>query len=90
MDAALDLAEGRAAALRHFRWIDGDADTWWMLRDAAALNAVVRGLSVLAARDRPDLIVGIEARGFALAPRGRDVTRRRVLSRPEGSSALPG
>lgn len=39
-----------------------------MLRDSASLRAIVKGLAALAARGQPDFIVGIESRGFVLAP----------------------
>lgn len=57
-----------AEVLEHFRWIDGDADTWTMLRDPVALRTIAAELARLSALDAPDLIVGIEARGFVLAP----------------------
>jgi adenine phosphoribosyltransferase len=63
-----EVDEARRQALTHFRWIDGDADVWSMLRDAASLRAIVTGLAALAAHGGPDLVVGIESRGFALAP----------------------
>jgi adenine phosphoribosyltransferase len=58
----------RRQVQRHFRWIDGDADIWALFRDAEALDAIVRGLAALLSEDQIDLVVGIEARGFALAP----------------------
>ena len=54
--------------LCHFHWVDGDADTWNMLRDADSLSSIVAKLARLCAADAPDLIVGIEARGFVFAP----------------------
>ena len=60
--------EARAHVRSSFRWIDGDADIWSMLTDGASLQAIVAGLASMAAVDRPDLIVGIESRGFALGP----------------------
>src|SRR5690625_7892177 len=54
--------------LCHFRWVDGDADTWNMLRDADSLSSIVAELARLRVADVPDLIVGIEARGFVFAP----------------------
>jgi len=63
------LVEGARAHVRtHFQWIDGDADVWTMLQNGAALAAIVQGLASMAATDRPDLIIGIESRGFVLAP----------------------
>jgi len=62
------IVEARAQAQAHFRWIEGDADVWSMLHDAASLRAIIDGLAALAAIDRPDFIVGIESRGFVLAP----------------------
>ncbi len=59
---------GRRHVLDRFRWIDGDADTWSMLRDPAALRAIVDALADLLADLELDVIVGIEARGFALGP----------------------
>jgi adenine phosphoribosyltransferase len=59
---------GRQAVLEHFRWIEGAADTWSMLRSAESLARVVAGLAALVESDRPDVIIGIESRGFVLAP----------------------
>ena len=39
-----------------------------MLRNRDALKAIVRGLAHLAGEKQPDVIVGIESRGFALGP----------------------
>src|SRR5699024_6669879 len=54
--------------LGHFRWIDGDADCWRMLRAGNSLDSIVAELARLCFADAPDLIVGIEARGFVFAP----------------------
>lgn len=62
------ILAGREAVIEHFRWIDGDADTWSMLRSAEGLSSVVAGLAALAESERPDVIIGIESRGFVLAP----------------------
>jgi len=62
------ITSAREQVLHHFRWIDGHADTWAMLADAESLSAVVRGLTELARPERPDVIVGIESRGFLLGP----------------------
>jgi adenine phosphoribosyltransferase len=59
---------GRQAVLEHFRWIDGAADTWSMLRSAESLSLIVAGLAALVESERPDVIIGIESRGFVLAP----------------------
>jgi adenine phosphoribosyltransferase len=67
VDPALQLV-GRRHVLERFRWIDGDADTWTMLREPAALRAVVNALADLMADQELDVIVGIEARGFVLGP----------------------
>jgi len=61
-------ADVRAHVLEHFRWIDGHADTWSMLRDADALRAISDGLADLLRSEHVDVIVGIEGRGFVLAP----------------------
>lgn len=58
----------RTHVLDHFRWIEGDADTWSMLRDAEALSAITDGLSDTLRDERIDVVVGIEARGFVLGP----------------------
>lgn len=63
-----NLSSATDEVLQHFRWVDGDADTWNMLRDPSALSAIVAELARLSAPERPDLVVGIEARGFVLAP----------------------
>lgn len=65
-DESILLARQRA--LQHFRWIDGHADTWTMLRDADSLKAIVHGLASLFRDEQVDVIAGIESRGFALAP----------------------
>jgi adenine phosphoribosyltransferase len=48
VDPAIQLL-GRRHVLERFGWIDGDADTWTMLRDPAALRAVVNALADLMA-----------------------------------------
>ena len=63
-----DVATARQAALQHFHWINGHADVWAMFQDADSLRTIVDGLAQLAGRERPDLIAGIESRGFVLAP----------------------
>jgi adenine phosphoribosyltransferase len=65
-DAVIEAGRGHVHA--RFRWIDGHADTWSMLRDAGSLAAVVAALAELVRDDRPDVVLGIEARGFALGP----------------------
>jgi adenine phosphoribosyltransferase len=67
VDPAMQLL-GRRHVLERFRWIDGDADTWTMLRDPAALRAVVDALADLLADQNRAELVGIEARGFVLGP----------------------
>jgi adenine phosphoribosyltransferase len=67
VDPAMQLL-GRSHVLERFRWINGDADTWTMLRDPAGLSAVVNALADLMADQELDVIVGIEARGFVLGP----------------------
>lgn len=59
---------GRQHVVERFHWIDGDADTWTMLRDPAALRAVIDALADLMAGHELDVLVGIEARGFVLGP----------------------
>lgn len=63
-----EVEQGRRHALARFRWIEGDADVWSMLHDHTALLAIVNALAALAESDQPDYIVGIESRGFVLAP----------------------
>ncbi|MFS0706319.1 phosphoribosyltransferase family protein [Cellulomonas sp. 179-A 9B4 NHS] len=65
-DPVLDAA--RAAVLARFRWVAGDADLWPVLRDPAALPAVVRALAEPFRDVHVDAVVGIEARGFVLGP----------------------
>ncbi|QQD77548.1 adenine phosphoribosyltransferase [Curtobacterium sp. YC1] len=62
------VERGRQAVLEHFRWIDGHADTWAVLRRPGPLRAVVDGLAHLLTDDRPDVVVAVEARGFVLGP----------------------
>ena len=62
------LIDGARSHVRdHFRWIDGDGDIWSMFQRGSSLKAVVDGLAAMAAIDRPDLIVGIESLGPAVA-----------------------
>lgn len=68
MSSHEEVEAARQSALVHFQWIDGQADTWSMLGEPNSLRAVVRGLAYLAGQQQPDLVVGIESRGFALAP----------------------
>ncbi|MFJ7750886.1 phosphoribosyltransferase family protein [Arthrobacter sp. NPDC097144] len=68
MSSPAEVETARQSALKHFQWIDGQADTWSMLGEPESLRAVVRGLAHLAAQQQPNLVVGIESRGFALAP----------------------
>lgn len=63
-----DRSTAASDVLTHFRWVDGDADTWNMLREAHSLESIVSELAHLASIDGPDVIMGIEARGFVLAP----------------------
>lgn len=58
----------REAVLAHFTWIDGDADVWSMLRDASALKQIVHTLADPFRSLNIDVVVGIESRGFILAP----------------------
>jgi adenine phosphoribosyltransferase len=67
VDDAMQLL-GRRHVLERFRWIDGDADTWTLMRDPTALRAVVNALADLLAEQELDVMVGIEARGFVLGP----------------------
>jgi adenine phosphoribosyltransferase len=62
------IHRGRGAFREHFRWVDGIADTWAALREPEALADVVAALASLVEDDRPDVVVGIEARGFVLGP----------------------
>lgn len=62
------LIRARDHVLKHFRWIDGDADTWSMLRDSDALLAISEELAQTLRAEKIDVVVGIEARGFVLAP----------------------
>lgn len=66
MTAERSLAASEVLA--HFRWVEGDAETWNMLREPSSLTSIVAELSRLSAMESPDLIVGIEARGFVVAP----------------------
>jgi adenine phosphoribosyltransferase len=59
---------GRQLVLEHFRWIDGAADTWSMFRSAGALAGIVAGLAALVEDAHPDVVIGMESRGFVLAP----------------------
>ena len=52
----------------HFRWIGGAADSWTMLRAGDSLAAVVDALAALTDGEQPDVIVGVESRGFVFAP----------------------
>ncbi|MGG7509900.1 phosphoribosyltransferase family protein [Plantibacter sp. YIM 135249] len=56
------------AVLEHFAWIDGHADVWSMLRDATTLRRIVTALAEPFRSSEIDVVVGIESRGFILAP----------------------
>ncbi len=62
------FAAAGAHVLNHFRWIDGHADTWTMLRDAEGLRKISEALTELLRDEQIDVVIGIEARGFVLAP----------------------
>lgn len=62
------IASGRNVVREHFRWIDGAADTWTMLRSGNSLAAVIDALAELIDSEQPDVVVGVESRGFVLAP----------------------
>jgi adenine phosphoribosyltransferase len=62
------ISNGRNVVFEHLRWLDGVADTWSMLRSAEGLAAIVAGLAALVQSERPEVIIGIESRGFILAP----------------------
>ena len=62
-----DVNPASEVVLQHFQWIDGHADTWRMLSDPGALQTIIDGLASLAeCEQRPDLVIGVEARGLAL------------------------
>jgi adenine phosphoribosyltransferase len=61
-----ELNAARATVLKHFRWIDGDADVWSMLRDPEALAAIIRGLAAPYRSAGVTVVVAIESRGFLL------------------------
>ena len=62
------MTSARHQVLKQFTRINGDADTWGMLADPHPLSGIITGLTELARPAQPDLILGIEARGFALGP----------------------
>ena len=57
----------RAVVLDRFRWVDGHADIWPVLGDAAALRTVVLALAAPFRAPRVDVVAAIEARAFLLA-----------------------
>lgn len=65
-DADDAIGTARRLVLDRFRWADGHADVWAVLRDAAALRAVVRGLAAPFAGVPLSAVVGVESRGFLL------------------------
>jgi len=62
------IGRGRDVVREHFRWIDGAADMWTILRAGDSLAAVVDALAALIEVEQPDVVLGIESRGFVLAP----------------------
>jgi adenine phosphoribosyltransferase len=58
--------DAREALLRTFGWSGGHADVWAVLRDADALQAVVRGLAAPFRNAAVTRVAGIESRGFLL------------------------
>jgi len=65
---------GHQAVLKHFRWIDGAADTWSMLRSAESLSLIVAGLAALVDQEPETTHQGSEharyAKTNARAPHG--------------------
>lgn len=58
--------KAKAVVLEHFRWIDGDADVWSMLRDPEGLASIVRGLAAPHRSSGVTVVAAIESRGFLL------------------------
>ena len=56
----------RDLALEHFRWIDGHADVWAVLRNPVAFAAVVSGLVEPFRGAGVTAVCGVESRGFLL------------------------
>jgi adenine/guanine phosphoribosyltransferase-like PRPP-binding protein len=52
--------------LARFRWVDGHADVWRLVADAAFFPALVRALADPYRDSAISKVVGIEARGFIL------------------------
>ncbi len=61
-----EVAAGRAALLRTFRWQGGHADVWPAFREAEALGLIVAGLVAPFREEALTAVAGIESRGFVL------------------------
>ncbi|MBT1669167.1 hypothetical protein KK092_07220 [Curtobacterium flaccumfaciens pv. flaccumfaciens] len=55
------IGRGRDVVREHFRWIDGAADMWTMLRPGDSLAAIVDALAALIDIEQPDVVLGIES-----------------------------
>lgn len=53
--------------LRHFQWVDGQADMWRVLENQGAFLSVTRALACLATDGQPTRVLGINTRGLLLA-----------------------
>lgn len=65
-DQRADIATGRAALLRTFRWNGGHADIWRVFRDAEAFQQVALGMVAPFRDNSITAVAGIESRGFLL------------------------
>lgn len=60
-----------------------------MLRDPSSLRTIAAELATLCAEDAPDVIVGIEARGFVVAPLVAMALDVGFFSDPQGRFDVP-
>lgn len=87
-DGVMDdvVVAARRALLRTFRWTGGHADFAGALRDAELIRTMGQALAYPFRDQSIDAVVGIEARGFAVAALvARDLGVGLVLARKPGS-----
>lgn len=80
------VVDARAALLRTFRWTGGHADFAGALRDPELIRTMGQALAHLFRDQALDAVVGIEARGFAVASLvARELGVGLVLARKPGA-----
>lgn len=80
----------RTHVLNHFRWIDGHADTWTMLRDAEGLREISEALAELLRDEQIDVIDWHRGARIRSRANGGSSARCRFLAGTKERCAVPG